>query len=321
MTVLAFRRVVMMTSIDAGHMEGDLAERLLLIELHPLADGQRRTDAELTAAYADAQSSVFASLLDLTAAVLKRLPDARPESMPRMADFACVLQAVDDVKGWCTLAAYASAAETIAADVLEGEPFGKAIAAMVREQPEKEWTGTAGRLLEMVTPERPPKNWPRDATRAAGRLHHVAPLLRQAGISVSEAGREPQGNRSRLYALAVIPDTTSRESDTNPAPAAPAAPAAPGTLIDLHERAGAGAGAMETRALAAPADCPAAGAAGAGAGAGNDLAPGQSSSFEQGKHGPSGAAGATGAGMRSISEAAPDEWPDALPADWGERPA
>ena len=67
--------------------------------------------------------------------MLKRLPDVRPETMPRMADFACVLQAVDEVRGWDTVAAYAAAADTIAADVLEGDHFGKAVAVMVREQP------------------------------------------------------------------------------------------------------------------------------------------------------------------------------------------
>ena len=81
-TVLAFRRVVMMTSVDAGQLDGDLAERLLLIELQPMADGARRTDAELTAAYLAGQPTIFASLLDLAAKVLKRLPDVRPESMP-----------------------------------------------------------------------------------------------------------------------------------------------------------------------------------------------------------------------------------------------
>jgi hypothetical protein len=49
-----------------------------------------------------------------------------------MADFACVLQAVDEVRGWDTLAGYAATADTIAADVLEGDPFGKAVAVMVR---------------------------------------------------------------------------------------------------------------------------------------------------------------------------------------------
>ena len=69
-TVLAFRRVVMMTSIDAGQLDGDLAERLLLVELQPMEDGARRTDAELTGAYLAAQPSILASLLDLAAQVL-----------------------------------------------------------------------------------------------------------------------------------------------------------------------------------------------------------------------------------------------------------
>ena len=191
-TVLAFRRVVMMTSIDAGQLDGDLAERLLLIELQPITEDARRTDAELTAAYAAAQPAVFASLLDLTAAALKRLPHVRPESMPRMADFACVLQAVDDVTKWSTLETYASAADTIAADVLEGDLFGKAVVAMVRSQPEGTWTGPAAELLELLTPEKPPKNWPKDATRAGGRLKRIAPLLRQAGISFDDSQREPK---------------------------------------------------------------------------------------------------------------------------------
>ena len=282
-TVLAFRRVVMMTSIDAGQLDGDLAERLLLIELQPMTEGSRRTDAELTAAYLAVQPAILASLLDLTAAVLKRLPDARPESMPRMADFACVLQAVDDVREWATLEAYAAAADSMAADVLEGDPFGKAVAVMVRGLPERRWTGTAGQLLELVTPDKSvPKSWPKDATRAGGRLKRVAPLMRQAGISFDDSERQPHGNRSRLYTLTVIPDASRPE---NGGGAAPAAPAAPGTVTDLRQRAGAGAG-----------------AAGAGAGAQNFAVPAPGTHADQREYGSAGAPGAAGAALRDISE-------------------
>jgi hypothetical protein len=315
-TVLAFRRIVMMTSIDAGHLDGDLAERLLLVELQPIAESARRTDAELNAAYVAAQPAVFASLLDLTADVLKRLPNVRPETMPRMADFACVLQAVDDVTGWDTLATYAAAADTIAADVLEGDQFGKAVDAMVREQPEGTWTGTALQLLELVTPEKPPKNWPKDATRTGGRLKRIAPLLRQAGISFDDAQREPQGNRSRLYTLTLNLGESGHENNGAPAPAAPAAP---GVLIDLRERAGAGAGAGNTRVSAAPGRR--AGAAGAGPGARDGAAPAPPMASEQQNHASAGAAGAAGAGIAHISEPDVGEWPDALPDDWGEWPA
>ncbi len=288
-TVLAFRRVVMMTSIDAGHLDGDLAERLLLIELQPIAEGARRTDAELTAAYAAAQPIIFASLLDLTARVLKRLPDVRPESMPRMADFACVLQAVDDVNDWDTLAAYSAAADTIAADVLEGDLFGKAVAVAVRKQPEGKWTGTAAQLLDLITPEKPPKNWPKDATRAGGRLTRLAPLLRQAGVAYDDSQREPRGNRSRLYSFAVIEEGERQEDGRQ---LAPAAPAAPETAIDLYERAGASAGASDEAPPVAPAAERFAGAAGASAGAGHDIAPALAAGREQGKREPAGAAGA-----------------------------
>ena len=312
-SVLAFRRAVMMTSIDAGHLDGDLAERLLLIELQPMADEKRRTDSELTADYLAAQPSIFAALLDLTAKVLEQLPHVRPESLPRMADFACVLQAVDNVREWDTLKTYVDTADTISADVLEGDPFGKAVASMISEQSERSWTGTAGQLLKLVTPEKPPKTWPKDATRAAGRLNRVAPLLRQAGISVSDAGREPQGNRSRLYTLAVVSDIPRPENNDAPAPAAPAAPA---TVIDLRGRTGASAGSSDCPPLAAPA--PAAGAASAGAGTGNSAAPATGTVHDQHKGRPTGAAGATGAASWPISQPAPDEWSDEHPPDWRE---
>ena len=236
--VLAFRRVVMMTSIDAGQLDGDLAERLLLIELQPMKDGDRRTDAELTEAYSAAQSSILVSLLDLTARVLAKLPEIHPDSMPRMADFARVLAALDKVMeqdGWDTLGTYATAADTIAADVLEGDQFGKAVVAHVRDQASRSWKGTASQLLELIMPDKPPKNWPKDATRAGGRLKRIAPLLRQAGISFDDSERQPDGNRSRLYALTTIQDDGGQE---NGGRTAPAAPAAPGTLLDLPESPG-----------------------------------------------------------------------------------
>lgn len=298
-TVLAFRRVVMMTSIDAGHLDGDLAERLLLIELSPLKEGARRTDAELTAAYADAQPSIFAGLLDLTASALKRLPDARPDSMPRMADFVCVLQAVDDATGWSTVATYTAAADTVAADVLEGDAFGQAVAAKIHNQPDKQWKGTAGELLELVTPEKAPKNWPKDATRAGGRLKRLAPLLRQAGISYDDSERQKDGNRSRLYALAVIADGQHAENSAGPAPAVPAVP---GMRSDLHERAGASAGASDIAAPGPPAPGPAPGAAGAGAGAGHHIAPAAKTSPDQAQHALAGAPGAPGADTLPLSD-------------------
>ncbi len=160
-----------------------------------------------------------------------------------MANFARVLNALDLVNGWNTLDTYLAAADTAAVDVLEGDHFGKAVASLVRDQAGQTWTGTAGELLELIRPDKPPKSWPKDATRAAGRLKRVAPLLRQIGISYDDSERQPDGNRSRLYTLTVIP---GEEKDGN------GAPGAPGTHPEQQEFPGASAGASQTQHPPAP---------------------------------------------------------------------
>ncbi len=173
-----------MTTIDAGALKGDLAERLLTIELNLIPDVKRREEAEIDAAYADAHACILASLFDLLAQVLKALPDVQLTERPRMADFARVLAAVDTVKGWAALATYKATAQAAVTDALEGDPFGSAIAAFARGR--GTWTGTATQLLAAITPDKPPKSWPKDATRAGGQLKRLAPLLRSVGIDVAE---------------------------------------------------------------------------------------------------------------------------------------
>jgi hypothetical protein len=198
-TVLAFRRVVLMTSIDPGALAGDLAERLLVIELQPIPDTGRRPDADVRAAYADARPAILASLLDLLALVLAGLPGMSMARMPRMADFACVLNAVDAVQQWTTLNDYLSASTDVTANVIEGDIFANAIMALANR--ESKWQGTATDLLAaVVTPDPRPKEWPKDATRASGRLKRLATALRAVGIEVTET-RSTDRNRTRLYRI------------------------------------------------------------------------------------------------------------------------
>jgi len=198
-TVLAFRRAILMTSIDPGALAGDLAERLLVIELQPILDTGRRPEAAVRAAYADARPAILASLLDLLALVLGELPGLSMDRMPRMADFARVLKAIDTVQQWTTLDDYLSASTDVAADVLEGDIFANAVIALANRA--REWQGTATDLLAaVVTPDPRPKDWPKDATRAGGRLKRLATALRTVGIEVTET-RSADRNRTRLYRI------------------------------------------------------------------------------------------------------------------------
>jgi hypothetical protein len=202
-TVLAFRRAVILTSIDPGALAGDLAERLLIAELQPILDTKRRAEAEVREAFAEGRVAILAGLLDLLADVLAKLPGLSLDRMPRMADFARI---IDAVQGWKTLKDYLDASTDVAADVLEGDAFARAVIKLAEGA--GQWTGTATELLEaVVTPEPAPKTWPKDPTRAGGRLKRAATALRAVGIEVTE-DRSADRNRTRLYTITKQPDKT-----------------------------------------------------------------------------------------------------------------
>lgn len=223
--VLEFRRVLAMTTIDAGALAGDLAERLVTIELHTIPDAKRREENEMDQAYTDAHPAVLASLFDLLAEVLKVLPDVQLTERPRMADFARVLAAVDQVRGWKTLESYKATARDAVADVLDGEPFAQAVCALVDREGVDGLTLTASELLERVpTPDKLPKKWPKDPTRAGGQLKRLAPALRTIGIEVDDSKRGPSPKKQRLYKLTA---SAERRSET----ASPASPNGPDSAV------------------------------------------------------------------------------------------
>jgi hypothetical protein len=196
--VLSFRRAIVMTTIDAGAMAGDLGERLLVVEPPLIPRSRRRSEQEVQARYEEARPTILAALLDLLSKVLAVLPDVHLASMPRMADFARVLAAVDEVMGWSTLDAYMSHADSVSADVLASDPFGQAVLDFVTER--GTWTGTVTELLTALeTPEPRPKRWPNGVSQGGGHVRRLAPALRDRGIDVTEdrVGK----NRTRLLRL------------------------------------------------------------------------------------------------------------------------
>ena len=95
LAVLTFKRCIILTSIDPGAMQGDLGDRLLLVDLERIGDESRRTEGELEAAYRDLRPRLLGGLLTAVARTLAALPAVRLRAMPRMADFAKVLAALD----------------------------------------------------------------------------------------------------------------------------------------------------------------------------------------------------------------------------------
>lgn len=212
-TVLKFRRCVVMTSIDAGVLRGDLAERMLPIVLDRIDPTSRRTEASILERFAANHAELLGELLDLLAEVLNVLPTVELDELPRMADFARVLAAVDLVTGWATLPQYLGVGNELAEDVVDADPVAQAVVALV--DAEGRWSGTASDLLRTLTnPGAPlPKDWPSQPNALSGRLKRIAPALRSVGI-VTEQG---EGRDRRTWHLS----RTSESGRAQPSPSSP----------------------------------------------------------------------------------------------------
>lgn len=198
-SVVSFRRALILNGIDLGTLRGDLADRLLPISLERIDPAARRgEDAQLLA---DAErAAVLGGLLDLAVSVLAALPSVRLARLPRMADFARLLAALDAVTGWQTLAHYTGQAAGLAEWVIESDP----LAAAVRDLLDRAggWSGTAGELLAALSvPDPRPRDWPATPRALAAGLRRVAPALRELDYRIDGPTKTRTGRR--LYRLGV----------------------------------------------------------------------------------------------------------------------
>jgi len=197
LAVFAFRRVILLNGIDVGSLRGDLAERTMAISLDRITERRRRTESELDEQWHRLHPQLFGALLDLAASVKAASATLRLESSPRMADFALVLAAVDEVLGTAGLARYAEQATTMATDSLDSEPFLVAL----QTAPPAEFEGTAAELLVAVKPAednwRAPRGWPSGGRQATALLRRNAPALRSAGWMVTDLGKDNKAHATR----------------------------------------------------------------------------------------------------------------------------
>jgi hypothetical protein len=216
--VLAFRRVVFMTSIDTGALRGDLGDRLVIIDLERIPDEKRIPETVLKARYSEQRPRILAGLLDMLVLVLKELETLPEKPLPRMADFGRVLMAMDSVLGTDSLGTFIRQRDRIANEVVEDDVIGPSVIALLDKT--GLWSGTMKELKAAITPATPPKGWPKSARAMGGCLRRLTPALRRLGIEVTVP--EPT-DKHRKYVLERTAQTAQPPSGRGekPDPAAP----------------------------------------------------------------------------------------------------
>lgn len=203
-SVQRFKRPIALTSIDPGALNGDVADRLLSIELEPISRTQRRTDASVRAEFDRAAPYALGRILDLLVGVLAALPNVTLTEMPRMADFARILAALDQVTGWSTLIDYLAATEAAAQSVVDSDLFASALKDFVTRR--GSWEGTASQLAPLLAVDKPPRGWPTTPQAVGGRLRRIAPAMIQVGVLITERPRlAGSGGRGWLIRNSDVP--------------------------------------------------------------------------------------------------------------------
>jgi len=221
-TVVRFRRCVLLTGIGITAARGDLAERLLTVELDRIGSDRRRPEADLTHRYRAAHPQVLGGLLDLLVQVLAVRDTLTLEHLPRMADYARVLAALDHVTGWDTLPNYLQAGSDMAAELAANDPVGAAVIKLIEHG--GDWQGTATELLAALNTlrgdTRPPAGWPTSPSQLSTRVKRAATGLLDLGIDATH-GRT---GRARLW-------TVRRVNNSREQPSSPSSPSQPAPML------------------------------------------------------------------------------------------
>jgi 5S rRNA maturation endonuclease (ribonuclease M5) len=190
--VMAYRRCSIVNGVDLVVDRGDLAERIVAVDLRRVES--RRPEDELAAAWVAARPTILGALLKLAAAVHYRLAAVKVADLPRMADFAKVLACVDDVLGTAGLQRYRERSQQAAGETLDA-PF---IAELVTAGTAFE-AKTSAELLAALTPcdrdWKRPRDWPKNARALTGLLTRHAPALRAQGWCVEHDAARNHHNR------------------------------------------------------------------------------------------------------------------------------
>lgn len=219
LSVFAFKRCVMLSGIDVGSIRGDLADRLLPLDITPITDADRREERDMWPAWEQRQPAVFGALLDLVASVASVIPSLRLDSKPRLADFARVLAAVDQIHGTDGLGRFISKQGDVARESLTDDPFVTAVADRVDGDV---FEGTSSELLAKVCPDadgwKAPKGWPGTARQVTMILHRQAPAMRKAGWTIADDGG---ANKSNAIRWTIAPPEIARIGDSPSSPPSP----------------------------------------------------------------------------------------------------
>ncbi len=193
-TTLEFTRPQIITAIDALVTRDDLADRVIMAQLPEIPAEKRLPQSELNAKIETAKPKILGALLTALSETLAQLPDTKPESLPRMADYALFAIASEKALGLKEgkfMETFNESREQSRQIVIESSPVGEAIVKLMENYPiPKTWKGTTPELLkelENYTDDATYRSrfFPKASNSLSRQLTRLTPDLRALGILIT----------------------------------------------------------------------------------------------------------------------------------------
>jgi energy-coupling factor transporter ATP-binding protein EcfA2 len=186
-----FKRVIILNGISVAITRDDLVDRILPLELPVISSSERKFESDIYKYWASELPEIFGALLTLSARIHNQIPHVEMKEIPRMADFARALKAMDDLEGTNALGVYLREIGAMASSAVELDSFLQAIVKEIKST----WKGSAAELLSRIDSSRPYRedaDWPITPRNVTERLSRTAPVLRKLGWKVDDLGSRNQ---------------------------------------------------------------------------------------------------------------------------------
>lgn len=197
---LSYQKPVILNGITDFINRSDLQDRYIHLDLPAIINGSRKLEGELWADFDRDLPKIFGGLLNLMTGVLKLLPDITLDHYPRMADFAKLGEAVNQIMGWesgAFVKAYYAYLEEANMEGLETSIVGGAMLYFLGETEDhttlleaEELRFTASELLKKLNivirsdATKRNKHWPGTPRKLSNDLKRISPALRSLGYIV-----------------------------------------------------------------------------------------------------------------------------------------
>ena len=204
-SVIEVKRPVIINGISAVATRPDLIDRVIHLDL-PRIEGHESAD-KLDQAFNNELPEILGGLLTLFSNTLKALPEIKVTTLPRLADFALLGEAVHRAMGinkrFTTLFRENRAVSLKRS--LESSPIAMAIQQYINPS-RTEWEGTVQQLKSKLDKDyhQPGEGWPRSAKGLSEALRRSAPALREIGVGVEFHGHKRDGSHISLKHISQI---------------------------------------------------------------------------------------------------------------------